>query len=165
MDIDSLLNYLEQYGIYFLCLIFFLENLNVPGLPAGVIMPAVGALIDQGKISFFPTFIASVVASLGGSFVLYAVGYFFGYPLLNKLSGRYQRTQRLIDKLFNYFDRYGNKSVFILRLVPVARTFVSLVAGVTRLDLKDFLLYSGGGIFIWNFALIYFGFVFSDLFL
>jgi len=158
LDVEAILHYLSQYGGYFLFLVMFLEHLNVPGTPAGIIMPAVGMLISKGYMPFTNAIIISLIASVLGSITLYLIGYYFGYSLLDWLARRSERTKRTMEKLFAFSERNGNKSVLLVRFVPVARTLISLVAGVARLKIKGFVLYSTVGIFIWNLALITFGY-------
>ena len=162
-DINVILDYLAQYGLYFLFLIVFLEYLNLPGLPAGIIMPATGILIARGSMDVWAAVIISVIAGLSGSLILYLIGYHFGRPLLDKIHKKYEKTRKPIDKLLEALDRYGSKGVFIVRLVPVARTLISVVAGASRLNAFSFTIYSILGIFIWNAALIFFGYAFGHL--
>jgi len=165
MDMDTVLNYLNQYGSYFLFLIVFLEYLNLPGLPSGIIMPAAGILIYRGHVNFWSAISVSVLAGLSGSLVLYLLGYYFGKPLIDKVYFKYEKTQRSIDKLFNYLKHYGSQGVFLIRLMPVARTLVSLVAGTYRLNVASFLVFSSGGIFVWNAVFIYLGYAFGNFFI
>ena len=71
-----MLQYIAKYGYIFLAIIVFLEYLNLPGLPAGIIMPAAGILIKSDGLSFIYTLIISVIAGFLGSFILYILGYY-----------------------------------------------------------------------------------------
>ena len=164
LDINTILNYLNQHGIIFLFVIVFLEYLNLPGLPAGIIMPAAGILIARGSMNVWSAVIISVIAGLAGSLVLYIIGYYFGKPFLDKISSKYEKTKKPIAKLYYYLNRYGNLGVFIVRLIPVARTIISVVAGTTKLNIIPFLLYSAAGIFLWNSAFLFFGYAFGNIF-
>lgn len=164
MDIYSILDYFTTYGLYFLFIIVFLEYLNLPGLPAGIIMPAAGILIANSEMSFVKALIVSVLAGILGSYVLYFIGYYLGKPLLDKFYAKFVKLQPSIDKAISYTDRHGNKGVFIARLIPVARTLISLTAGTLRMNVIPFTLYSIMGIIIWNFVFIYAGYAFGYLF-
>lgn len=164
-DISNLLDYISKYGYLFLAIIVFLEYLNLPGLPAGIIMPAAGIVIKADGLNFIYTLIISVIAGLLGSFVLYAIGHYCGKPVLNKLEKKFPKTKKSIDKTFKYIDKYGNMGIFISRIIPVARTLISLVAGTFNIRFTKFTLYSAIGITIWNFAFIYAGYAFGYLFL
>ncbi|MTP85329.1 DedA family protein, partial [Turicibacter sanguinis] len=71
MDIYTVLDYFSTYGLYFLFIIVFLEYMNLPGLPAGIIMPAAGILIASSDMNFMTALIVSIMAGLLGSYVLY----------------------------------------------------------------------------------------------
>ena len=106
-----------------------------------------------------------MISGLLGSFALYALGYYCGKPILNKLQNKFPKSKKAIDKTYKYMDRYGNFGVLVARVIPVARTLISLVAGTFNVEFIKFTLYSVIGITIWNFALIYAGYAFSYLFL
>lgn len=164
-NINDILSYISEYGYLFLGLIVFLEYLNLPGFPAGIIMPAAGILVKAEELSFIYVLIISVIAGLLGSFVLYALGHYFGKPILGKWEKRFPKSKKAIDKTFNYIDKYGNGGILVSRLIPVARTLISLVAGTFNVNFIKFTLYSTLGITIWNFGFIYAGYAFSHLFL
>ncbi|MBX9138910.1 MULTISPECIES: DedA family protein [unclassified Clostridium] len=164
-NINDILQYMSKYGYLFLGIIVFLEYLNLPGLPAGLIMPAAGILVKADGLNFIYTLIISVIAGLLGSFVLYALGHYCGKPILNKWENKFPKSKRAIDKIFMYIDKYGNMGILISRIIPVARTLISLVAGTFNVKLIQFTLYSAIGITIWNFVFIYAGYAFGYLFL
>lgn len=165
MDIYTVLDYFTNYGLYFLFLIVFLEYMNLPGLPAGIIMPAAGILIASSDMNFLTALVVSIIAGLFGSYVLYFVGFFLGKPILDKFYSKFVKLQPSIDKAINYTDRHGNKGVFIARLIPVARTLISLTVGTIRMNFISFTIYSTLGIAIWNLVFIYAGYAFGYLFL
>ena len=164
-DINNILQYIKQYGYIFLAIIVFLEYLNLPGLPAGIIMPAAGILVKYDGLNFIYTLIISVISGLLGSFVLYALGHYCGKPILKKIKNKFPKLKKAIDKTYKYMDKYGNSGILIARVIPVARTLISLVAGTFNVGFVNFTLYSVIGITIWNFAFIYAGYAFSYLFL
>ena len=164
-NIQIVLNYFSEYGLVFLFLIVVLEYMNLPGLPAGIIMPAAGILIAGNDMDFITALVISVIAGLFGSYVLYFIGYFLGKPILDKFYQKFVNLQPSIDKAIGYTDRHGNKGVFIARLIPVARTLISLTVGTLRMNFVSFSLYSMAGIAIWNIVFIYAGYAFGYLFL
>ncbi len=164
-NIQTVLNYFSEYGLLFLFIIVFLEYMNLPGLPAGIIMPAAGILIASNDMNFITALIVSVVGGLLGSYVLYFIGYFLGNSILDKFYEKYVKLRPSIDKAISYTDKHGNKGVFIARLIPVARTLVSLTVGTIRMNFISFSLYSIFGIVIWNLVFIYAGYACGYLFL
>ncbi len=165
MNLQYVIIYITKYGMWFLFLIVFLEYLNLPGFPSGIIMPAAGILIANNDLNFIFALITSVLAGLLGSLVLYSLGYFLGTPFINKISKKFPKLQKSLDKTFSYVDKYGAKASFISRLIPVARTLISFVNGIAKTNLLKFILFSVCGITIWNFAFIYAGYAFNHLFL
>lgn len=164
MDIQTVLNYFTQYGLIFLFVIVFLEYMNLPGLPAGIIMPAAGILIAGRDMNFITALIVSVLAGLLGSYVLYFIGYFLGKPVLDKFYQKYKKLRPSINKAISYTEKHGSKGVFIARLIPVARTLISLTVGTMRMNFLSFTIYSILGITIWNSVFIYAGYAFGYLF-
>ena len=165
MDINNMLQYIGKYGYIFLAVIVFLEYLNLPGLPAGIIMPAAGILVKSDGLNFIYTLIISVIAGLLGSFILYILGHYCGKPILSKLQYKFPKSKMAIDKIYKYIDKYGNIGIVVARVIPVARTLISLVAGTFNIGFIEFTLYSIIGITIWNFIFIYAGYAFGYLFL
>ncbi|MFR2838439.1 MAG: DedA family protein [Zhenhengia sp.] len=156
---DVVIRYMQDYGIIFLFVIVYLEYMNLPGLPAGIIMPAAGLLIARSDISFIYALSISVLAGLLGSYTLYAIGYFIGTPIVDKIYEKYEKMRPSIDKSFGYIDKYGNGGVFVSRLIPVARTLISLVGGTVRMKLRGFTFYSIIGITLWNAGFILAGYL------
>lgn len=162
-NIEQVIRYMSEYGTVFLFVIVFLEYMNLPGLPAGIIMPAAGLLVARNSMHFSMALILSVVAGLLGSYVLYGIGYYVGHPLLDKVYQRYEKLQSPINKTVGYMDKYGNRGLLISRLIPVARTLIALVVGTTRMKLVPFTVYSILGITVWNATLITTGYVIGRL--
>lgn len=158
MGIQLMLDYFVRYGLIFLFVVVFLEHLNCPGVPATVVMPTIGACVAETKGSLFLVILISIAAAVFGSCVFYIIGYSFGSPILEWFNKKSVKTKKYTEKIFEYSNKYGNKTVFICRLIPVVRTLISLVSGVLRIEFGGFLLYSTLGISIWNTALISFGY-------
>ncbi|MEF9959891.1 MAG: DedA family protein [Niameybacter sp.] len=158
-NIDVVIQYMKDYGIIFLFVIVYLEYLNLPGLPAGIIMPAAGFLVATSDINFIYALVVSIIAGILGSYSLYAMGYFIGSPVVDKVYTKYKKSRPAIDKSFGYIERYGNKGVFVSRLIPIARTLISLIAGTGKMKMWSFTIYSIGGITLWNLGFILVGYI------
>ena len=164
-NIQTVLEYFNQYGYLFLIGIVFLEYLNLPGLPAGIILPAVGIMAKMNGMSFGWSLILSIISGLIGSLVLYWGGYYLGNPVIETCGIKFPRSVAAIESSKQYVNKYGNKGILISRMIPVARTLISLIAGVFRINIFSFLFYSTIGISIWNFTFIYAGYLCGDLFI
>jgi membrane protein DedA with SNARE-associated domain len=104
----------------------------------------------------------ATVGSVVGAVVGYAIGAWGGRPILDRY-GRYVGIgAEDLDRADRWFDRWGSWAVFFGRMVPLVRTFVSYPAGISRMPMGRFLLFSTLGSLPWNLALIYAGFVVGD---
>lgn len=163
MNIDSMLNYFATYGLILLFVIVFLEYLNLPGLPAGIIMPAAGILASRNNESLSTVVFISVLAGILGSVVLYLIGYYGGFMLLEKMGRKFPKIDPTIKKSSYILREKGFFGVFICRLLPVLRTIISMIAGSVRINFLKFLVYSIPGIFLWNLCFIFAGYFFGDI--
>lgn len=133
-----------------------IESACIP-LPSEVIMPFAGYLVSKGELSLWGVTLAGAVGCVLGSLVAYAVGAWGGRPLAQKY-GRYllisHQDLALADR---WFERHGEITVFVGRLLPVVRTFIAFPAGVARMTLGRFVVYSFIGSLIWCWALAWIG--------
>jgi membrane protein DedA with SNARE-associated domain len=138
-----------------------IESACIP-LPSELIMPLAGWLLikDMSRpVSY--VFIAGAYGALGntiGSLVAYAAGMWAGRPLLDRY-GRYILLSRHdLDMTDRWFKRSGSWTVFVSRLLPVVRTYISLPAGIARMNIIKFVVYTFAGSFLWSTALAYGGY-------
>lgn len=138
-----------------------IESACIP-LPSEIIMPFSGFLVYEGV---FNLHLASLSGALGcavGSAVAYYAGAYGGRPFLEKY-GRYVLIRKSdMDRADRWFERYGEPIVFISRLLPVVRTFISFPAGVSRMHFGRFLVYSFVGSVPWCYFLTYVGKVLGE---
>lgn len=163
MNFTEIMRYLSQYGIMLMFVIILLEYLNLPGFPAGVIMPVAGIWISNSKYSFIYALFISVLAGLLGSWLLYFVGRCGGGILLEKYCRKFPKQKRYINEKIEFLKQKGAIGVFISKLLPVARTLISIPAGVIKMDFIKYTIYSTLGILIWNFFFIGSGYFFGDI--
>ena len=142
MDVNSILDYLAQYGVIFIFVIVFLEYLNLPGLPAGIIMPLAGLWISRGNMNFPFVLFLSVIAGVIGSWCLYFLGFYGGNFLLDKYINKFPKQKEYIDEKLEYLRSKGHIGVFISSLLPVARTIIAIPAGVLKMDFLKYTVYS-----------------------
>ena len=164
-SIQNVIRLFEQYGLPMMAAVFFCEYLNLPGFPAGIIMPAVGVLIAQSGHNLILCIFVSVLAGLIGSIVMYGICYFGGAPLLNKFFGKSKKFHDFVNQCHKRLEHGGGKALMICRLIPMLRTIVSIPAGLLQMDIREYIIYSSIGITIWNTVLICFGYFFSEAFL
>jgi membrane protein DedA with SNARE-associated domain len=142
-----------------------IESAMVP-LPSELILPYAGFLVSDtsqleplthGPWNFWIVAIVATVGNTLGSLVAYAIGAYGGRPFLERY-GRYLLIRpHEIVVADAFFAKHGGATVFIGRLLPIVRTFISFPAGVARMPLGTFIVYSTAGAFIWSCLLVYAG--------
>ena len=152
----------HQYGLILVGAVVFCEYMNLPGFPAGVIMPCIGVLIGQSRLSLLLTVALSVIAGVGGSLVIYALCYWGGEPIMEKLFGKSRKFRSFVQKCHEFIDAQHGRGLALCRIIPMLRTIVSIPAGLIRMPVKWFVGWSAIGIAAWNTALISAGYLFSD---
>lgn len=137
-------------------LLMAIESACIP-LPSEVIMPFSGYLVSVGRFALFPVAVAGALGCNLGSLVAYYVGARGGRPLVEKY-GRYVLvTRHDLQMSDRFFARYGDWAVFMARLLPVIRTFIALPAGIARMNVLRFHIYTFLGSLPWCWALAYAG--------
>jgi membrane protein DedA with SNARE-associated domain len=160
--IGQVYNTMGWYGVV---LLMAIESANIP-LPSELIMPFSGwLLIRERGLGAIYTLMAGFYGALGctiGSVVSYWVGAWGGRPLVERY-GRFVLISRHdLDLADRWFAKYGDWAVFIARLLPVVRTFISFPAGISRMSFVRFVPYTFVGSFIWSLALAYGGFLLGE---
>lgn len=147
----------ESFGYVGVALMVALENL-FPPIPSEVVLPMAGFLVGQDRFSFIPVTIAATIGSVVGAVILYGVGQLLGEHRLRALVRRYGKFFLLdehdLDKTYAWFTRHGSTAVLLGRLVPGIRSLISIPAGLVRMSMARFILYTAIGSTIWNIILI-----------
>lgn len=144
---------LAQYGDAFFWLaivIVFIEcGLLFPILPGDSLLFAVGLFIATGQVhaNLAVAIVALSAAALLGNVVGYEIGRAVGTPLYRR-NGRV-RKKKYFDETTAFFDKHGNKALVIGRFVPIVRTFITVVAGVSRMERRRFFTWSAVGAVLW----------------
>lgn len=142
-------------------LLMAIESACVP-LPSEIIMPFSGYLVYTGRFDLHVASLAGAIGCAVGSAVAYWAGVWGGRPFLEKY-GRYLLIRRKdLDAADRFFERWGMWAVFIARLLPIIRTFISLPAGISRMPFVPFLILSFVGSVPWCYLLAYVGKVLGE---
>jgi len=137
-------------------LLMAIESACIP-LPSEIIMPFSGYLVYKGEMNLWGVGVAGALGCVLGSLVAYWVGMYGGRPLIEKY-GRYILLSRHdLDLADRWFSKYGEAIVFVSRLLPAIRTFIAFPAGVARMNLTKFVVYTFAGSLPWCLALAYVG--------
>lgn len=154
-------NFIASVGYLGIFLLMTLESACMP-MPSEIVMPFSGFAAQRGDLNFFAVVIAGTLGCVAGSLISYVVGYYGGRPLLEKYGKYVLITKHDIAIADKWFTRDGNKAVFVGRLLPIIRTFISLPAGVARMDFKKFVVYSFIGSVPWCLVLAYVGVILGN---
>ncbi len=138
-----------------------IESACIP-LPSEVIMPFSGYLVSTGHFNLWLCGLAGALGCLLGSWAAYWVGAYGGRPLVERYGKYVLLSHRDLDRADAFFGKYGDITVFISRLLPVIRTFISLPAGISKMNFWKFSLYTFVGSFPWCLGLAYVGKVMGD---
>ena len=153
---NFVISVIEQFGYAGVFVAMGLESACIP-LPSEVIMPFAGFVVWKGELTLIGVGLVGTAGCLAGSLVAYSVGAYGGLPLLERY-GKYVLIRKSeLDRAHTWFERFGEIAVFVGRVLPIVRTFISLPAGVARMDVKKFSLYTVLGSLPWCFGLAYVG--------
>jgi membrane protein DedA with SNARE-associated domain len=160
--INNLVGSLGYWGIG---LLMFLENI-FPPIPSELIMPLAGFSVAQGKMNFGLAVFAGTVGTMAGTYAWYYLGRLVNYQRLQTWADRYgkwiQVNAKDIDRVNDWFNKYGLKAVLFGRMVPGIRTLISLPAGMNQMSFATFTIYSSIGTLLWTLALTTAGFLLGD---
>src|SRR4030042_380744 len=152
----------KYFGIFIL---MTLESALIP-IPSEVTMPFSGFLAVQGKLNFWWVVIVGTFANLVGSLIAYYLGFLLEETVLLKILHKWGKyilvSEREYHHASRWFQKYGDKIIFISRLLPGIRTIISLPAGMFEMDIKKFIFYTTVGCFFWSAFLTYIGFALGE---
>lgn len=147
---------ISRLGYAGVILLMAIESACIP-LPSEIIMPFAGYLVYTGRFNLWAVGVAGAFGCVVGSLVAYWVGMYGGRPLIEKY-GRYVLVSpHDLDLADGWFERFGEIIVFASRLLPAIRTFIAFPAGVARMNLKKFVIYTFAGSLPWCLGLAYVG--------
>ncbi len=159
---EWILHMIEWGGYLGLFALMVLENI-FPPIPSEVILPLAGYSVATDGMSLPLVILVATLGTVVGTLPWYYAGRIFGTRRLKWLSERYGRLLTLspddIEAAESWFHSHGKKAVFFGRLIPTVRTLISVPAGIARMPLSSFLVYSFAGSFLWTTLLTYFGFM------
>ena len=137
-------------------LLMAIESACIP-LPSEIIMPFSGYLVYTGRFNIWLVAVAGAFGCVVGSLAAYWVGMYGGRPLIEKYGKFVLVSRHDLDLADRWFDRFGEVIVFVSRLLPAIRTFIAFPAGMARMNLKKFVIYTFAGSLPWCLGLAYVG--------
>lgn len=149
---------ISQFGYFGISFLMALESACIP-VPSEIIMPFSGFLVWEGQLVLWQVAVWGAVGNLIGSIVAYLAGLYGGRRIIEKYGKYVLISPHDLNLADNWFKKYGASSVFFGRLLPVVRTFISLPAGIARMNFKKFCFYTLLGSLLWSLPLAYVGLV------
>jgi membrane protein DedA with SNARE-associated domain len=151
--IIHLISTLGYFGVFIL---MTLESACIP-IPSEVTMPFSGSLIAAGRFEFWMLVIIGTLGNLTGSLLAYWLGAWGQEAVVRKVIVKYGKyvlvSEHEYDRSERWFRNHGELMVFASRVLPIVRTFISLPAGVAKMNITRFIVYTTVGSFIWTFIL------------
>lgn len=156
--VQWVISIMETLGAPGVGIAIFLENI-FPPIPSEVVLPLAGFTASLGSINVFAAFIWATIGSVLGAYILYGLGALIGAERLRQIADKMWLVKvEDVDQSLHWFDKHGRSSIFFGRLIPGVRSLISIPAGIDRMNLITFGLYSLLGSSLWNAVLIYLGY-------
>ena len=163
--LEQIIETINSLGYLGIALLMALENI-FPPIPSELIMPLGGFAVSQGKLKLLYVVIAGTIGSVLGATPWYFLGKYWGLKRTKKIADRYGKwltvSGKDVEKAKIWFDRRGYVATALGRLVPGIRTYISVPAGISKMPLLPFLIYSTLGSAVWVFLLTYAGYVLGE---
>src|SRR5712691_3738618 len=153
---NTIVNLLNQTGYLAIFALMVMESATLP-IPSEVVLPLGGYLVSQGRLEFWSTVAVATVGSLVGTMVDYGIGYYLGRPAVLRYGRIVRFSEKRLETTERWFGSNGQSVVLLARFVPLLRTLIAFPAGLVKMDVKRFLVYSVVGILVWDIAMIYLG--------
>jgi len=147
---------ISALGYWGIVLLMAIESACIP-LPSEIIMPFSGYLVSRGEMNLWLVGIAGAFGCVVGSIVAYYVGMYGGRPVIEKYGRYVLLSKHDLDLADRWFAKYGEAIVFISRLLPAVRTFIAFPAGVAKMNMTRFIIYTFAGSLPWCLGLAYVG--------
>ena len=158
---EFIINIMNSYGYLGVFLLILIENI-FPPIPSEVILLFGGFMTTYTSLNVLGMTMSSTLGSVLGALILYKIGNFFNKETLKRLIhtrlGKLLRINNSdIDSSYNYFQTKGEKTIFFCRFIPLIRSLISVPAGINKMNITKFMIYTTLGSLIWNVVLITLG--------
>ena len=154
----STIDHIGYIGVF---LLMAVESCGIP-MPSEVIMPFSGFLVADGKMLFWIVVAAGTLGNLVGSLVAYWIGYKGGRPLIEKYGRYILISKHDLDMADRWFKKYGDWTVYFGRLLPIIRNYISFPAGIAKMDVKRFAIFTTLGALPWTARFAWLGVMMGD---
>ena len=155
--VELIINGMSAGGYLSVFVLMALESMIAP-VPSEVVMPFAGYLVLQGRLTALGTLLASSLGSIFGSIMSYYIGMYGGRAIALKYGKYLLLDEGHLVWTEKWFRKQGDKTIFISRFIPIVRHIISIPAGIAKMPVNKFLIYTFIGASAWNSILLYAGF-------
>jgi len=163
--VEGLVSLTGSFGYLGIFILMVVESSFVP-FPSEVVLIPAGVLVQRGEMVFLIVFLVGVLGSLLGALINYYLAFYLGRKGVNKLVERYGKilfiNKDSLNKIDRYFNKHGQITTFVGRLLPGIRQLISIPAGFAKMDIYKFSFYTVLGAGIWTIILIALGYLFGE---
>lgn len=152
---------IERFGYGGVFVLMTLESAGLP-IPSEITMAFSGFLVSKESFSFWETVVAGTAGNIVGSVLFYWIGARFGRPFVVRWGAYIFFRVSELERAERWFGRWGNWAIFLSRLLPAVRTYISFPAGLARMRLLPFTLLTAAGSFPWVLGLTWAGAAFRE---
>jgi len=156
----------DQYGFWTYFILFVIIMLETglvvaPFLPGDSLLFVAGAMAATGTLDIYWLFVVFITAAIVGDTINYWVGNYLGLQVIMKRFPNLIKKE-YVARTYGYFEKYGGKTIFIARFIPVVRTVAPFLAGVGSMNYRRFLIYNVAGAFAWTVVVVLAGYLFGQ---
>lgn len=159
--VNFIIEFVAGWGYLGIFVMMFLESSFFP-FPSEVVMIPAGYLASKSQMSFVIAFVCGLGGSITGALFNYYLCYFFGRKIIAKYGKYVGITEEKFAKFEAFFNRHGEISTFNCRLIPGIRQYISLPAGLAKMNVARFVLFTGLGAAIWTLILMSLGYFIGE---
>ena len=154
--VQYIVAFIESMGYASVLTLMILESMIMP-VPSEAVMPFAGFLVESGQFTFAGVIFFSTLGSIIGSLISYYLGYYGGRPLVERFGKYLFLDHHHLDITEKYFHKKGDITIFISRFIPIVRHLISIPAGIGKMNIWKFCIYTIIGAGMWNAFLTYVG--------
>jgi len=166
-EIQALIQWISELLSEYLYLGVFLAALIetiIPPIPTMAVFPTAGFIASQNGLGIFEVVLLGIIGGFGasiGSTVIYLIALKLGRAALLRYLKRVRISEEKLDRVEKWFEKYGDKAVLFGRMVPVFREMISIPAGLLKMSIRKFLLYTILGSCSWGITMVMIGYFFG----
>ena len=166
-EIQALIQWISELLSEYLYLGVFLAALIetiIPPIPTMAVFPTAGFIASQNGLGIFEVVLLGIIGGFGasiGSTVIYLIALKLGRAALLRYFKRVIISEEKLDRVEKWFEKYGDKAVLFGRMVPVFREMISIPAGLLKMSIRKFLLYTILGSCSWGITMVMIGYFFG----